>query len=209
MAALAKAHYRYQTFWPRFWAALVDGLVMMPLFIAFSLMLVHENVSLRVVGYLLAALSPIAYSVVLHGIYGKTVGKHLNNIRVISVDEARLTFAQAARRDSVLIPPLLFVASIELPMILSGDYPQHAQLEPFVETLFLISGLCVQIWAAAEIVSMLTNRKRRAIHDFLAGSVVVREGISDRPPPPVSKIDQPERSSEAGRSRRRARRRRR
>ena len=32
---------------------------------------------------------------------------------------------------------------------------------------------------ATEVVSMLTNRKRRAIHDFIAGTVVVRTNIEE------------------------------
>ena len=33
-----------------------------------------------------------------------------------------------------------------------------------------------QIWIWSEFIVLLTNRKRRAIHDFIAGTVVVREG---------------------------------
>ena len=31
------------------------------------------------------------------------------------------------------------------------------------------------IWGLLEILAMLTNRKRRAIHDFIAGTVVVKQ----------------------------------
>jgi uncharacterized RDD family membrane protein YckC len=30
------------------------------------------------------------------------------------------------------------------------------------------------LWFWAEIITMLTNRKRRSVHDFIAGSVVIR-----------------------------------
>ncbi len=32
-------------------------------------------------------------------------------------------------------------------------------------------------WWIAEIITMLTNEKRRAIHDYIAGTVVVRTNI--------------------------------
>lgn len=33
------------------------------------------------------------------------------------------------------------------------------------------------LWFVAEVLTMLTNEKRRALHDFIAGTVVVRTNI--------------------------------
>jgi uncharacterized RDD family membrane protein YckC len=33
------------------------------------------------------------------------------------------------------------------------------------------------LWFLAEVLTMFTNRKRRALHDFIAGTVVVRTNI--------------------------------
>ena len=33
------------------------------------------------------------------------------------------------------------------------------------------------LWFVAEVLTMLTNEKRRAVHDFIAGTVVVRTNI--------------------------------
>ena len=36
------------------------------------------------------------------------------------------------------------------------------------------------LWYLAEVSTMLTNRKRRALHDYIAGTVVVRTNIDER-----------------------------
>jgi hypothetical protein len=53
-------------------------------------------------------------------------------------------------------------------------------------------------WFFAEVLTMLTNRKRRALHDFIAGTVVVRTNIdysnaaSEKMPEPDSEMGAPE-----------------
>lgn len=42
-------------------------------------------------------------------------------------------------------------------------------------------------WAVAEAVSMLTNRRRRALHDLISGTLVV--AITPMPPPPPPSRD--------------------
>jgi len=36
------------------------------------------------------------------------------------------------------------------------------------------------LWFLAEVLTMLTNEKRRALHDFIAGTVVIRTNIDER-----------------------------
>jgi uncharacterized RDD family membrane protein YckC len=43
-------------------------------------------------------------------------------------------------------------------------------------TIAYISDNFANIWFILEILTMFTNKKRRAFHDYLAGSVVVRVG---------------------------------
>ena len=37
------------------------------------------------------------------------------------------------------------------------------------------------LWFLLELITMLTNKKRRAIHDYIAGSVVIRYEVDDSP----------------------------
>jgi hypothetical protein len=46
------------------------------------------------------------------------------------------------------------------------------------------------VWVWGELIVLLTNRKRRALHDFIAGTVVIRtdaaEGITQPDAPPTA-----------------------
>jgi uncharacterized RDD family membrane protein YckC len=43
-----------------------------------------------------------------------------------------------------------------------------------------VIGFAILGWFAAEILTLITNKKRRAVHDFIAGTVVVRTSIQSR-----------------------------
>jgi uncharacterized RDD family membrane protein YckC len=42
------------------------------------------------------------------------------------------------------------------------------------------------IWVWGELIVLLTNRKRRAIHDFIAGTIVVHASSSTAVPAPTA-----------------------
>ena len=42
---------------------------------------------------------------------------------------------------------------------------------------FWLLAIVPGLWFLAEVVTMLTNEKRRALHDYIAGTVVVRTNI--------------------------------
>ena len=95
----------------------------------------------------------------------------MTGVRVISVSEAPLTFRQATLRDSVPIFLNSIGVAIGSRTVLAGGVPFAQE----VLTLpFLLIVLASSAWGIAEIVTMLGNTKRRAIHDFIAGSIVVR-----------------------------------
>ena len=170
--------HRYRTFWQRFAANAVDGFLIYPFLLSFlTIVQLSDTVAIRVAAYLASLLCFFAYSVIFHGIFGQTVGKRLFGIKVVDVSEFKLSFVQALRRDSPAIPPLVYQATLMLPILLRGDaLDVQRQLESS-DWLFLGAILMNFIWAALEIATMLTNSKRRALHDVIAGSVVVRVQI--------------------------------
>jgi uncharacterized RDD family membrane protein YckC len=164
---------KYQTFWPRFWAGWIDGLIFIPL--AGVDWLVQRAIGaplLLGLWFVLYTFSYDIYSVVFHAKYGQTLGKMAMGIRVLSVSETKLSFRQALLRDAV--PILISSTSLIywLPRIAAGASPYSVNFEfTWVDEVSTYGSL---IWFIAELVTMLTNARRRAIHDFIAGSVVVR-----------------------------------
>ena len=65
---------------------------------------------------------------------------------------------------------LILTRPVPLPAIASGE--ALVRSKPFL-LLSVIEGL----WFLAELLTMFTNPKRRALHDFIAGTVVVRTNV--------------------------------
>jgi len=164
---------KYHTFWPRFWAGWIDWLVLTPLWLADFLIWANvSSLALLVPWYLVYAFVEPVYSITLHAKYGQTVGKMVMGVKVLDVSEQKLSLRQAVLRDIVpLVLTIIGTASL-LPAVLKGGNPYAGTVE--LTTLDLVSIYAGAGWALLELVTMLSNSKRRAIHDFIAGSVVVR-----------------------------------
>jgi uncharacterized RDD family membrane protein YckC len=72
-------------------------------------------------------------------------------------------------RDSILLGLTAAGVAVELPLLLGIVEGGRA-----LEWVLAAVSRSQLLWFMAEILTMLSNRKRRAIHDFLAGTVVVR-----------------------------------
>lgn len=164
---------RYHTFWQRFWAGVVDGFVFLPLSIADGYLSNEERgVFVLVVWTLFFRASFLVYSVLMHARFGQTLGKMAMRIKVMDVGEDRTpTLREAVMRDigwivmEVLMLGLFFSAVFQ---------PGFDMMEFISSKAYTILALGALAWMVLELVTMLTNAKRRALHDFIAGTVVVR-----------------------------------
>ena len=155
----------YKTFWRRFWAGLIDAIIFW-VFGFVGMIKFIGTTSHLVLGlwYAFGLLGPLIYSIVLHGLCGQTVGKMVTKVTVVDITGRRLSMKQAIYRDS----PYLVLA-------IFGFYA--TVLDYIAETPMMLQSLVEFLsfaWFLIEIISMLTNRKRRAVHDFIAESVVIR-----------------------------------
>jgi uncharacterized RDD family membrane protein YckC len=179
-------HQHYATFFRRLAAGIIDLLLWVPL--------------LYGIGWIASQSKPFAYAVLppfwlagllyeplLLAIFGATVGKLLVGIKVVSVRGERIGWRAALLRSSVS----LAMTAYGVYCVASGIWttPPDAfqgqgwsslfqlialNLPPSRETVELAMGF----WFWSEFATMLLNSKRRAIHDFLAGTVVVRAADS-------------------------------
>ena len=164
---------KYHTFWRRFLAVIIDVILLKPLEWVDTYILsgVIDSFGIMAWGVFYSIIG-IAYYVFMHYKYGQTVGKMITKIKVIDVSEERLlSVFQACLRD--IVPILFFPLSIYIYYLLafSGlDYPAILVENPW---MFYI-GFVVFIWISLEFATMFLNEKRRAIHDLIAGSVVIK-----------------------------------
>jgi uncharacterized RDD family membrane protein YckC len=91
---------------------------------------------------------------------------------VLDVSERPLSMRQAALRDILDVVLVPIGLAIDIPRIIHGTdiYSPTAATTIDLVILYSTSG-----WFAIEVITMLTNQKRRALHDFIAGSVVIRK----------------------------------
>jgi uncharacterized RDD family membrane protein YckC len=104
--------------------------------------------------------------------FGQTLGKKFCGVVVLDIAETRLSLKQAVLREIFGVVGLAINLIVVIPRILQGvDVSADLKLTP-VDWVLAFTGLGL---FAVELATMLTNDKRRALHDFIAGSVVVRK----------------------------------
>src|SRR5207248_6148916 len=112
---------KYRTFWPRFWAGWIDGLIFLPLYFIDSwIQSATTETAVLAFWFIVYTFSSDAYSVLMHAKWGQTIGKMLTGVKVLDVSEAKLSFRQALLRDIVLIVFSLIAVANALPRVLTG-----------------------------------------------------------------------------------------
>lgn len=158
---------RYHPGWARFIALWIDGFIVSVLSNVFGLLMRLElGVIIDLPLAIAHACIGVAYSVYMHGRFGQTLGKFFVRVRVVGLDGQRISYEQAVMRE--IVPLLVLPVSIWLSIyvVLYREYPVAA-------TYLWAYWLCL-IWSLLEMATMLFNEQRRAIHDFIAKTVVVR-----------------------------------
>jgi len=130
------------------------------------------------------SLAWLVYTVTMHARFGQTVGKMATRVRVVDFQTERsISWRQAWLRE--VVPVLLSVGFLgwDVFLILTGRVSPSALASgeaPTVNRTTWLLGALPLLWFVAEVVTMLTNKKRRALHDFIAGTVVVRTNTCDQ-----------------------------
>ncbi len=130
------------------------------------------------VGYVLCF--RIFYHVFLVGLWGQTLGKMVARIKIVRLDGSEIHWSNAWLR--LLVPIVLSVYVILIDLYLGFKTSMHQSLDLALADLTLWLKLClgvlpllVLVYDWSEIFVLLTNQKRRAIHDFIAGTVVIHD----------------------------------
>lgn len=168
---------KYKTGFRRLGAAIIDGFVFMPLgFIDDSIMSnLDHNAGLLLWLFFMAGLRVI-YPVFMHYRYGQTIGKMVAKVKVVNLDETRtLTLSQSFQREIFYV----VIESLTLLYLAFNLLQPSSQTNGLFEIYSAFELSLIGFWTLLELLSMLTNEKRRAVHDFIAGSVVIRTDVGD------------------------------
>jgi uncharacterized RDD family membrane protein YckC len=182
---------KYSTFGPRFWTGAVDACVMWPLgFIVFLVNHASPPAAVIVTLMIIQQSAWLVYTIGMHAKYGQTLGKMACKVKVVDFKTERaISLRQAVLREGIPVIASLAVFGYEIyEVIVSGAPLQvdgHGNLEP--SGAFWGVTMIPLAWFAAEVLTMLTNDKRRALHDLIAGTVVIRTDSASLAPsnPPL------------------------
>ncbi|MBC3930179.1 RDD family protein [Undibacterium curvum] len=177
----------YAGFWRRLGAYLVDLVCLLPL-IGINYYLGSHFRLFYLYWFLPELIIGVWFSVYLVYKYGGTPGKLLLKTRIAMVDGSPVTAKAAIVRHSVLF---IFSTLSSIAMVyaclqlsdaeyLSLTYMQQAEkLEELAPSWYGINIILMNIWVWGEFFTMLFNKKRRAAHDFLAGTVVINTALNN------------------------------
>ncbi len=185
---------RYAGFWPRLASLLLDFVILVPI----GALEFWGSSAFRLfdVYFLLpGTLFGLFYSVYLVRRFGGTPGKILVGIRIRKLDGSPVGYREAFLRyfpefifcllsSVALILPLLHMSDAEFHSLSFMQYNQR--IIEIAPKWYKPLQWAQNAWFWGELIVLLTNRKRRALHDFIAGTVVVHVS-----PAPASTVLEP------------------
>jgi uncharacterized RDD family membrane protein YckC len=168
----------YKNFWRRLGANLLDGLILMPFALA-PYWIFKADLGAGLAYYVLLIAGSCWYQVWFYARYGATPGKMAVGLKLMTVDLRKIGWDHALRRSAPSIALAITGAGLQIANILAHREGIH-EMNYMTFNLMLSSGsvkshsVLMQLWTWSELFTMLFNPKRRAIHDFIGGTVVVR-----------------------------------
>jgi uncharacterized RDD family membrane protein YckC len=173
----------YATFWQRLAAMCIDLLVMLPIMVILD-WLQPESKFAAFVFVIPTVIAYDCYTIYCHGRFGQTVGKRVMGICVALKTGEAIGWRTAWLRSSVdVIFSVLGIISsfVALAAISDAEYYSVGSLQQF-KNLQALQPTWLSwtedsriIWVLSEVFVMLFNKKRQALHDFIAGTVVIKK----------------------------------
>jgi uncharacterized RDD family membrane protein YckC len=165
---------KYDTFWPRFFALFIDGIVLS--LISFALTIIPQTDS-KIPSIFYSFLTtniPYMYVVLMIGKYGQTLGKMVMSIKVVdNISEEKIGYYQSFMREAVPIS-IVNTSIIIITVLFTDIHLETFELSTLGYIMLNLPSGMLTIWSILEIVTMLTDEKSRALHDKIADTVVVR-----------------------------------
>jgi uncharacterized RDD family membrane protein YckC len=171
----------YAGFLRRFIAIWIDVLVLAPVLGLFLYIEgLDRNLSLFIV--IPSTLIFWGYNFYCHGRSGATIGKWAMNVRVVKTDLTPMGYKESFLRFSPDALFAIFLIISQESALLNISIEEFASLG-FVDRMNRLDALAPawnnivdifqQIWIWSEFIVLLLNKKRRALHDYIAGTVVI------------------------------------
>ena len=173
----------YAGFWRRFGAFWLDFLFLMP----WTLLSLYISNQGRL--YILYTLVPSYLIFFLYHIYtvkrwGGTPGKLLTKIKIIRKNGQKAGWREAILRHAVQLGLGLLLMGPFISFHLNMSDEQFGSLSYIERSTLMMASIPItfklltwanNIWIWSEFIVLLCNKRKRALHDFVAGTVVIKK----------------------------------
>ena len=171
----------YAGFWIRLAASLIDSVILVPLLLLIDFFQ-RASLTLSLATALPVAVLFMLYEVGFNAWYGGTIGKIVVGIRIARLDGSPIGWNEALLRSSVYIGFACIMQAANYDVLLHVDAAQYERMSltewvQYMQQNQPIWGMLADkmetAWFWSEFVVLLLNERKRAIHDFIAGTVVI------------------------------------
>ncbi|MEI6277186.1 MAG: RDD family protein [Prolixibacteraceae bacterium] len=178
----------YAGFWIRLGAMFLDGFFLWPLTSLVSY-LNGKGIDMYYYTVVPMFLFGLWYNIYLPRRYGGTPGKLAAGISIIRLDGAAIAWKEAALRYLVTLVFVVMTICLTIYCLGKADEETYvgigwmkrtAYLVTFAPLLFKITTWSQSLWEFSELIVLLTNPRKRALQDFMAGTVVVKAIYADK-----------------------------
>lgn len=177
----------YAGFWQRFGAYWIDVLCFVPI-MGISFWGAEQDRLFQAYYFIPGIVIGLLFHVYLVRVYGGTPGKLLLNVKIVQIDGTPVGYKHAVLRYSVLFFLSVLVSLAMLLVTLNMSDEQYFSMGFQERALYMQANMpswygpvsiLMNVWIWSEFLILLTNKKRRALHDFIAGTVVIR--VQEKP----------------------------
>jgi len=173
----------YAGFWRRLGAFLIDFIIIIP--VAFFVIDVNKLNRLNFIyTYSFSYSVYLFYNFYLVHRYEGTPGKRLTKIKIRKQNGERIQWRQVILREIVafVLSSLTTVAYIIATVRMSDaefgsltNFERMARIDELYPVWQKPAYWLYQLWMWGEFIVLLTNKRKRALHDFIAGTVVIKD----------------------------------
>ena len=173
---------RYSRFWDRVGAGLIDFLIALPL-VSLDYFFGSESRYFQLYMLIPVQIFALFMHIFMVTKYGGSPGKLLVGLRIVKLDGAPVTVKEALLRYSVLWVLSIVILAITVSAALGMSAEEYSSLSYLQRSVKLSErshymgwmAAAMQLWTWGGLITVLVSKKRRAPHDFIAGTVVVRK----------------------------------
>ncbi|MFH2046790.1 MAG: RDD family protein [Pseudomonadota bacterium] len=172
---------QYAGFWKRLSSVILDFIILMPISI-FILWVGSFSKTIHLIVIIPHTLLFFAYHIYMNANYGGTFGKLIMGIKITKVDGETIHYKEAFLRNIVDLSFGIIIVFMQAYTLFNISDPSYDNLSWFKQAVFLHENMpqaynpiytASQIWIWSELIVLLFNQKKRALHDFIAGTVVL------------------------------------